>query len=79
MKVVFVDDHRGEAPVDRLRRIMEVSPRGYRSWRSRSMSASKRQDMVALAQIREQFALSPESHGRLRMTEELKESGLEAP
>ena len=32
--------------------------------------------MVVLAHIREQFALSQESYGRPRMTEELKELGL---
>ena len=33
--------------------------------------------MVVLAHIREQFALSPGSYGRPRMTEELKELGLD--
>ena len=64
-------------PVHRLCQIMEVSPRGYRSWRSRPMSPSQRQDMVVLAHIRDQFAQSLGSYGRPRMTEELKELGLD--
>ena len=76
MRFAFVDAHRSEVPVDRLCRIMDVSPRGYRSWRSRPISTSQQQDMVVLAHIREQFALSLGSYGRPRMTEELKEQGL---
>lgn len=43
----------------------------------RPMSQSQRTDMVLLAHIREQFALSLNSYGRPRMTEELKELGLQ--
>ena len=56
---------------------MDVSPRGYRAFRSRPLSQSQRKDMVVLAHIREQFALSLGSYGRPRMTEELKELGLQ--
>jgi len=59
-------------PVERLYRIMDVSPRGYRAFRSRPLSQSQRNDTVVLAHIREQFALSLGSYGRPRMTEELK-------
>ena len=41
------------------------------------MSQSQRIDMVLLAHIRDQFELSGNSYGRPRMTEELKELGLE--
>lgn len=64
-------------PIERLCQIMNVSPRGYRAYRSRSLSKSQRKDMVVLAHIREQFALSLGSYGRPRMTEELKELGLD--
>lgn len=63
-------------PVERLCQIMDVSPRGYRAFRSRPLSQSQRKDMVVLAHIREQFALSLGSYGRPSMTEELKELGL---
>ena len=55
---------------------LEVSPRGYRAWRSRPMSASQRKDLVVLAHIRDQFEQSLGSYSRPRMTEELKELGL---
>jgi transposase InsO family protein len=41
------------------------------------MSQRQRTDMVLLAHIREQFAQSHISYGRPRMTEELKELGLQ--
>lgn len=56
---------------------MDVSPRGYRTWRSRPASHRQRADMVLLAHIREQFTLSLGSYGRPRMTEELKELGFD--
>jgi transposase InsO family protein len=56
---------------------MNVSSRGYRAYRSRPISQRQRDDMVLLAHIREQHRLSLNSYGRPRMTEELKEIGLE--
>lgn len=56
---------------------MDVSPRGYRALRNRPVSASQRQDLVVLAHIQELFTLSLGSCGRPRMTEELKEPGLD--
>jgi transposase InsO family protein len=64
-------------PVERLCQIMDVGPRGYRAFRNRPLSQNQRKDMVVLAHIREQFALSLGSYGRPRLTEELKELGLE--
>ncbi|OIQ33329.1 MAG: transposase, partial [Alphaproteobacteria bacterium MedPE-SWcel] len=55
-------------PIERLCRIMNVSPRGYRAFRRRPLSLSQRKDMVVLAHIREQFRLSLGSYGRPRMT-----------
>jgi hypothetical protein len=64
-------------PVEILCRVMRVSPRGYRSWRSRPISRDARTDMAVLAHIREQYNLSLGSYGRPRMTMELKEAGLD--
>lgn len=64
-------------PVNRLCQIMDVSPRGYRAFCSRPLSNSQCKDLVVLAHIREQFALSLGSYGRPRMTEELKEAGVD--
>ena len=63
-------------PVETICRVMQVSPRGYRSWRSRPVSQRARTDMRVLAHIREQYSLSLGSYGRPRMTMELKEVGL---
>ena len=77
MRFGLKEEHRKDLPVSRLCRIMDVSPRGYRAWRRRPMSRRQRRDLVVLAHIREQFRLSLGSYGRPRMTEELKELGLD--
>lgn len=64
-------------PVETICRVMQVSPRGYRSWRTRPISQRARTDMKVLAHIREQYSLSLGSYGRPRMTMELKEAGLD--
>lgn len=58
-------------------RVLQVSERGYRAWRGRPVSHRERADMRVLARIREQHSLSLASYGRVRMTMELKESGLD--
>lgn len=77
MRFAFIAKNTDMLPVERLCQIMDVSPRGYRAFCNRPLSQSQRKDMVVLAHIRAQFALSLGSYGRPRMTEELKELGLE--
>lgn len=77
MRFAFIDEHRGRVPVERLCRIMNVTSRGYRAWASRPVGQRQRDDMIILAHIREQHRLSLGSYGRPRMTEELKELGLD--
>ena len=77
MRFAFVEEHCRHIPVNRLCEIMDVSPRGFRAWRSRPASRRQRTDMVLLAHIREQFRLSLGSYGRPRMTEEMKELGFD--
>ncbi len=64
-------------PVETICRVMQISARGYRSWRTRPISQRDRTDMKVLAHIREQYSLSLGSYGRPRMTMELKEAGLD--
>ena len=64
-------------PVELMCRVLQVSERGYRSWRSRPISHRERTDMKVLAHIREQYSLSLGSYGRPRMTMELEEAGLD--
>ena len=77
MRFRFVEEHKKAFAIDRLCHVMNVSPRGLRAFRSRPASRRQRTDMVVLAHIKEQSRLSLGSYGRPRMTEELKEIGLE--
>lgn len=77
MRFRFVEEQRGAFPIDRLCQVMNVSPRGLRAYRSRPASRRQRTDMVVLAHIKEQSRLSLGSYGRPRMTEELKEIGVD--
>lgn len=73
----FVEEHRGAFPIDRLCQVLNVSSRGFRAFRNRPASRRQRTDMVVLAHIKEQSRLSLGSYGRPRMTEELKEVGID--
>ena len=77
MRFAFVHNWRHIWRIETICRVMRVSTRGYRSWRSRPMSQRDRTDMKVLAHIREQSSLSLGSYGRPRMTMELKEVGLD--
>jgi len=77
MRFDFIHRYKGALPQEHLCRLLNVTPRGYRAWRDRPASARQREDMVLLAHIREQHRLSLNSYVRPRMTEELKELGLD--
>ena len=77
MRFAFIKQHQNAVSTTRLCQIMDVSSRGFRAWRSRPACLRQREDMVLLAHIREQHRLSLQSYGRPRMTEELKEIGLD--
>ena len=49
----FVEEHSGSFRTDRLCRVMNVSPRGLRAYRSRPARRRQRMDMVVLAHIKE--------------------------
>ena len=76
MRFRFVEEHIADFPANRLCKIVGVSARGLRAFRSRPASRRQRSDLVTLAHIKEQSRLSLGSYGRPRMTEELKEIGL---
>ena len=77
MRFRFIEEHRASFPAHQLCDVMGVSQRGLRAFRTRPTSRRQRTDMVMLAHIKEQSRLSLNSYGRPRMTEELKELGLE--
>lgn len=76
MRFRFIEEHGRDFPTNRLCQVLDVSERGFRAYRSRPASQRQRADMVARAHIKEQSLLSLGSYGRPRMTEELKELGL---
>ena len=77
MRFRFVEEHASGFEAKRLCSVVGVSTRGLRAFRSRPASRRQRSDMVTLAHIKEQSRLSLGSYGRPRMTEELKEIGLD--
>ena len=77
MRFRFVEEQRGAFPIERLCEVLNVSSRGLRAFRNRPGSRRQRTDMVVLAHIKEQSRLSLGSYGRPRMTEELKEAGVD--
>ena len=75
-RFAFIHTWRNAWPIEQMCRVLKVTSRGYRAWRSRRMCKRQRRDLVILAHIREQHSLALGSYGRPRMTEELKELGL---
>ena len=76
MRFPFIDTWKKVWSIECLCRVLQVTSRGYRDWKTRPISQSQRDDMVLLAHIREQHRLSLQSYGRPRMTEELQALGL---
>jgi hypothetical protein len=64
----FIEEHRFIFSTGRMCRVMNVSSRGLRAFRSRPASSRQRSDMVTLVHIKEQSRLSLGSyalHGRV--------------
>ena len=76
MRFRFIEENTDIFSAKRMCDVLDVSERGLRAYRNRPASQRQRTDMVALAHIKEQSRLSLGSYGRPRMTEELKELGL---
>jgi hypothetical protein len=62
VRFAFVESLRHVWRMETICRVAQVSPRGYRSWRSRPVSQRMRTEMRVLAHIREQYSLSLESY-----------------
>ena len=76
MRFKFIEEHQSTFSIQRMCQVMQVSSRGLRAFRSRPASRRQHSDLITLAHIKEQSRLSLGSYGRPRMTEELKEIGL---
>ena len=77
MRFRFIEEHRMQLSSQPVVRCLWRQHAGLRAFRSRPASRRQRSDLVTLAHIKEQSRLSLGSYGRPRMTEELKEIGLE--
>lgn len=76
MRFRLIDAAKSEFPVQRLCKVLGVSPSGYFAWKDRPASHRQHEDMVLLAHVRSAFALSNATYGSPRMTRELRDSGL---
>ena len=76
MRFQLIDVAKKDFPVQRLCKVLGVSPSGYFAWRRRPASPRQQEDLVLLAHIRSAFALSHETYGSPRMTRELQDNGL---
>jgi transposase InsO family protein len=77
MRFRFVEEHRASFPANRLYDVVGVSARGLTAFRSRPANRRLRSDLVTLAHIKQQSRLSLDRYSRPRMTEELKQIGLD--
>lgn len=75
MRFAFIEQMKKAYPIEMLCRVMQVSSRGLRAWRSRPLSERARLDLVLSAHIRAQAKLCNFSYGRIRMTLELRDLG----
>ena len=76
MKFRFIDAAKKEFPVQRLCKILGVSPSGYFAFKDRPACRRQREDVVLLAHVRSAFAVSNGTYGSPRMTRDLQDDGL---
>ncbi len=77
MRFELIDRAKKAFPVQRLCKLLGVSPSGYFAWRDRPASVRQREDMVLLAHIRVAFALSNGTYGSPRITHELNHESVQ--
>lgn len=76
MRFRLIDVAKKEFPVQRLCKVLGVSPSGYFAWKERPACRRQRDDMVLLTHVRSAFALSNGTYGSPRMVRELRDNGL---
>lgn len=77
MKFEFVAKHRGIWPVTWMCGVLDVSPSGFYSWRSRPPSGRTRYDEILIRDIRRSFTDSGETYGVRRIWLDLLDWGHE--
>ena len=75
MSYAFIAAHTGEYAVNRMCRVLKVSPSGYYDWRSRKPSQRTQANEHLLKAIRRVHKESRETYGSLRIHAELKREG----
>jgi len=76
MRFELIDAAKKEFPIQRLCKVLDVSPSGYFAWKGRPACRRQRDDMVLLAHVRSAFTRSNETYGSPRMVHELRDNGL---
>jgi putative transposase len=76
MRYQFVRDHRGQFPVRRMCRVLEVSSGAYYAWLGRPESQRVREDRRLLVEIKAIHWSKREVYGSPRINAELKAQGL---
>lgn len=75
MKYQFVRDHRHQYPVQRMCRMLDVSPSAYYAWRARPESRRVREDRRLLVEIKAIHQAKRGVYGSPRIHAELKSQG----
>jgi len=75
VKYRFINEHRREHAVQRICRLLEVSPSGFYEWVKRPLSASAIEDERLLVLIRASYAASGGVYGQRRVFQDLREIG----
>jgi len=75
LKFEFVAKHRGVWPVTWMCEVLDVSPSGFYSWRSRPPSDRTRYDEILIRDIRRSFSDSGETYGVRRIWLDLLDWG----
>ena len=74
--IELIDAAKEEFPVQRLCKVLGVSPSGYFAWKDRPACRRQHCDMVLLAHVRSAFRLSNGTYGSPRMRHELQAEGI---
>ena len=76
MRFKLIDANKAIMPTEQMCAVMQVSTSGFYAWKNRTPCQRQKDDMVLLAHVRSQFAVSNGTYGYPRMHVELCEDGL---
>jgi transposase InsO family protein len=77
MRYAFIEEHRGQFPIRRMCRVLEVDPSGYYAWHQEPESARCKRDRPLIEHIRRVHQHSrKKAYGSPRITQDLKAEGI---